>query len=107
MQIFTNSALHVNQTKQTIYTCLANEDASIHNLMITNNSVIDTVKINLCLEKNNDSFYCIPKDFSLGATNTLELKPINLSPGDKLTIVGDKDDIIDIVASILREVRDF
>jgi ATP-dependent helicase/DNAse subunit B len=107
MQRFTNSALHVSQTKQTIYECLANEDATVHNLMITNNSKTETIKINLTLEKNNDSFYCIPSEMAFGPERTLELKPINLVSGDKLTITGDVDGVCDVVASILKEVLDF
>jgi hypothetical protein len=107
MQRFTNSAIHAGQNKQTIYECLEHEDATIHNLLITNNSKTEVIKVNLTLEKNNDSFYCIPSEIEFGPKRSLELKPINLTSGDKLTITVNIDGVCDVVASILREVLDF
>lgn len=107
MQTFTNAALHASTVQQTIYECLSVENATIHNLLITNNSADTPIKINLKLEKNNDSFFCVPANLLIKPESTLEMKPINLSPGDKLVITVDTDNVCDIVASILREVRDF
>ncbi len=107
MQAFTNAALHVSTIDQTIYECLTNEDSTVHNLLITNNSDVATVNINLKLQKNSDSFFCIPSGFELRPKNTLELKPINLAPGDKLIISANQNSICDVVASILKEIRDF
>lgn len=107
MQTFTNSALHVSTIDQTIYECLSNEDSTVHNLLITNNSDVAIVNIDLKLQKNLDSFFCIPMGFELKPKNTLELKPINLAPGDKLVISASRNSICDVVASILKEIRDF
>lgn len=107
MQTFTNAALHVGVVEQTIYECLANEDSTVHNLLITNNDEASTININLKLQKNQDSFFCIPMGFELKPKNTLEMKPINLVSGDKLVISASNDSICDVVASILKEIRDF
>lgn len=106
MQQFTNAALHVTAISQTIYECLTNENVTIHNLLITNNSTSNSL-INLVLIKNLESFNLIPSDFILKPKNTLEMKPINLIAGDKLEIRSDLNDQCDVVASILKEVRDF
>ncbi len=107
MQIFTNSAIHASIIPQTIYECKQNEDCTIHTLLITNNSETESIKLTLQLEKNKDLFYCIPKKLELTPLTTLEMKPINLSPSDKLIISVDINDICDVVASILREVKDY
>lgn len=106
MQIFTNAALHITIAAQTIYTCLTNEDVTVHNLLITNNSD-DSAIINLELHKGADHFHPIPVDFVLRSKNTLEMKPINLIAGDILKVRADSDTACDVVASILKEVRDF
>ena len=106
MQVFSNSALHITIAAQTIYECLSNEDVTIHNLLITNNSVTSAI-INLELHKGSEHYHAIPADFVLKSKNTLEMKPINLVSGDILKIKADSDTACDVVASILKEVRDF
>lgn len=106
MQVFSNSALHITTVDQIIYTCLSNEDCTIHNLLITNNSV-GSVLINLALYKGAEHYHVIPADFVLKSKNTLEMKPINLVAGDILKVRASIINTCDCVASMLREVRDF
>lgn len=103
MQIFTNSALTVKPdvTDQEIYTCPDFTNATIHNLLITNSDSDSSAIINLKLVKDTGSFFCIPSEFNLEPKNTLEMKPINLIAGDKLTISSTIK--VDVIASILEE----
>lgn len=107
MQNFTNATLHATTEFQTIYQCKDNEDVSIHNILITNNSPDESITLELMLVKENDGFYCVPKNLELKVTSTLEMRPINMSPKDKLVIRVNKNEICDVVASILQEIRDF
>jgi len=107
MQVFTNAALHITIAAQTIYTCAENEDVTIHNLLITNNHATNSAIINLELHKGAGHYHPIPSNFILKAKRTLEMKPLNLTPGDLLKISADTDNNCDVVASILKEVRDF
>jgi hypothetical protein len=106
MQVFSNACLHVTILEQTIYECLSNEDVTVHNLLMTNNGPTSAV-INLELHKGDEFYNPIPSNFVLRTKNTLEMKPINLMPGDILKIRADTDTNCDCVASILKEVRDF
>jgi len=103
MQIFTNSALTTSDKDReyVIYECPASTNSTIHNLLITNSDSSITATVNLKLQKGSSSFFCIPSDFQLDPKNTLEMKPVNLIHGDKLTISSTTK--VDVIASILEE----
>jgi hypothetical protein len=131
MQQFKNSLKHINTNNITnIYACQTDSTtaiitATVHNLLITNNNM-NSVYVELMLEKLGVSYYCMPKFFELATQTTLEMKPINMMKDDKLNIkisstpslsvttsisgsMDVADDVInvDVIASILEEIADF
>ena len=119
MQIFCNSAIVVsdNVAGTELYLAPANQEVTIHNLYISNNSSTDQVTVRVKLVKVSGSpmggttfatgFYIASKDLPIDPLNTIELKPINLMSGDRVMIskIGTAD--VHAVASILKEIKDF
>jgi len=104
MQKFTNKAIHSATIDTVIYSCPVDSYSTIHNLLITNNENT-AVTLNLKLKKiigaDEFEYHCVPSDFELRAKTTLEMKPINMIAGDRLTIKSTSP--LDVIASILEE----
>ncbi len=99
MQIFCNAAINVTTASNgvVLYTAPANQEAVVHNLYISNNSDIDSVKVEVKLVKAGatfttpatstpGSFYIVSKNLPIEPLNTIEIKPINLMPGDSIML---------------------
>lgn len=100
---FTNAGAAINTIDTVLYTCPANKTAVINALFITNIDGTDPSMVDIKVTVDGGSTYRhIGKTIPVPQDTTFTLdKPVNLRPGDKLTLKASDAAFIEAFASVM------
>lgn len=101
--LFRNAGVPIGTTNTVLYTCPTGKAAVIHALYISNisQSTQGTVDIKLTID-GGTTYMHIGKNIPVPPESTFYLeKPINLQADDKLALVANVGNVLEVVASIM------
>lgn len=100
---FKNAGVEIGTTNTVLYTCPAGKTAVIHALYISN--VDDSIQGNVDIKVTIDggtSYMHVGKNIPVPPESSFFLeKPINLESNDKIALVCNASNVLEVVASIM------
>ena len=101
---FKNGAANVSTTRRTLYTVPAGQEAVVHSIFLANVEP-NNETVNATIEFfDGSAYFKIGNNLPVPAQSTLVFdKPVNLTAGDSITVVGDKVNGLTCFISILEQ----